>query len=183
MKKHLLFLGPPGAGKGTQASLISELNSYLHLSTGELLRQEVKMNTNLGVQVKEIINSGELVDDSLVLEIVKKNLISNNKGWILDGYPRNLSQANSLNTVLNELNQSLEIVFYLDLNEDILVERLLKRGRTDDNEKTIRTRLEIYKETTRPLINFYESQNILEYIEGNRDLKIISDDIRQKMAL
>ena len=183
MKNHLLFLGPPGAGKGTQASLISELNSYLHLSTGELLRKEVDLNTNLGIQVKEIINSGKLVDDELVLAIVRKNLVLNKKGWILDGYPRNLSQANTLNTVLNELNQPLEIVFYLNLDEEILVERLLKRGRDDDNEKTIRTRLEIYKETTKPLINYYENQNILEYIEGDRDLKIISDDIRQKMAL
>ena len=183
MKKHLLFLGPPGAGKGTQASVISNENSYLHLSTGELLRQEVEMQTILGTKVKEIINSGKLVDDELVLAIVKKNLESNKKGWILDGYPRNISQANSLNLVLGELNQSLEIVFYLNLDEEILVERLLNRGRKDDNEKTIRTRLKIYKETTKPLISYYQSQNILEYVEGDRDLKIISDEIRQKMTL
>jgi len=183
MKKHLLFLGPPGAGKGTQATLISQLQSYLHLSTGELLRQEVEMKTSLGLKVKEIINSGKLVDDELVLAIVKKKLKLNQSGWILDGYPRNLSQANSLNTVLTELKQPLEIVFYLNLDEERLVERLLKRGRTDDNEKTIRTRLEIYKETTQPLIGYYESQNILVNIEGDRDLKLISDDIKQKMAI
>tara|TARA_Y100001978_G_scaffold45998_1_gene41028 strand:- start:1102 stop:1653 length:552 start_codon:yes stop_codon:yes gene_type:complete len=183
MKQHLLFLGPPGAGKGTQANLISEIYTYLHLSTGELLRQEVEMQSNLGLQVKEIINSGKLVNDELVLEIVKKNLLLNKKGWILDGYPRNLSQANSLNIVLTELNQPLETVFYLNLDEEILVERLLKRGRADDNEKTIRTRLAIYKETTAPLIDFYKNQNILEYIDGDRDLKIISNDIKQKMAL
>ena len=183
MKKHLLFLGPPGAGKGTQANLISELNSYLHLSTGALLRKEIDMKTNLGNQVKETINSGKLVDDELVLAIVKKNLDLNKRGWILDGYPRNLSQANSLNLVLNEINKPLEMVFYLNLNEEILVKRLLNRGRADDNEKTIRTRLEIYKETTQPLIKYYENQNILEYIEGDRDLNIISDDIKQKMAL
>tara|TARA_Y100000589_G_scaffold200636_1_gene189288 strand:- start:743 stop:1294 length:552 start_codon:yes stop_codon:yes gene_type:complete len=183
MKQHLLFLGPPGAGKGTQANLISEIYTYLHLSTGELLRQEVEMQSNLGLQVKEIINSGKLVNDELVLEIVKKNLLLNKKGWILDGYPRNLSQANSLNIVLTELNQPLETVFYLNLDEEILVERLLKRGRADDNEKTIRTRLAIYKETTEPLIDFYKNQNILEYIDGDRDLKIISNDIKQKMAL
>ena len=183
MKKHLLFLGPPGAGKGTQAALISELNSYLHLSTGELLRKEVERETDLGLKVKEIINSGKLVDDELVLAIVKKNLYSNTKGWILDGYPRNLSQANSLSDVLDELNQSLEIVFYLNLDEEILVERLLKRGRKDDNEQTIKTRLEIYQETTKPLINYYQNLNILEYIDGNRDLTIISEDIKQKMAI
>ena len=182
MKKHLLFLGPPGAGKGTQAALLSEINSYFHLSTGELLRKEVDAQTSLGIQVKEIINSGQLVNDQLVLEIVKKNIVSNDKGWILDGYPRNLSQADSLNKVLLQLNQPLEMVFYLFVEEETLVKRLLKRGRPDDNEKTIRTRLKIYKETTEPLIEYYEKNKILEYIQGDRDLKIISDDIKQKMV-
>ena len=182
MKKYLLFLGPPGAGKGTQAGLISESSQYLHLSTGELLRKEVELKTNLGIQVKEIINSGKLVKDELVLEIVRKNLLKKNKGWILDGYPRNISQANSLNKVLEDINQVLEMVFYLDVNEEILVKRLLKRGRADDNENTIRTRLSIYQETTEPLIDFYREKNILEYIDGDRELKIISDEIKQKMA-
>ena len=105
MKKHLLFLGPPGAGKGTQASFISESNDYLHLSTGELLRYEVDKKTILGIQIKEIINSGNLVDDEIVLEIVKQNLALSKQGWILDGYPRNISQADSLTKVLDELNQ------------------------------------------------------------------------------
>jgi len=182
MKKYLLFLGPPGAGKGTQAGLMSEASKYLHLSTGELLRKEVDMKTNLGIQVKEIINSGNLVKDELVLEIVRKNLLKKNKGWILDGYPRNISQANSLNKVLDDINQPLEMVFYLDVNEEILVKRLLNRGRTDDNEDIIRTRLSIYKETTEPLIDFYRDKNILKYINGDRELKIISDEIKQKMA-
>ena len=182
MKKYLLFLGPPGAGKGTQAGLMSESSQYLHLSTGELLRKEVDLQTNLGNQVKEIINSGKLVEDELVLEIVKKNLLGKNKGWILDGFPRNISQANSLNQVLENINQALEMVFYLDVNEDILVKRLLGRGRTDDNEDSIRTRLNIYKETTEPLIDFYKERNILEKIDGDRELKIISDEIKQKMA-
>ena len=182
MKKYLLFLGPPGAGKGTQASLISESNSYLHLSTGELLRNEVEKKTNLGIQIKEIINSGKLVDDKLVLEIVKQNLALSNGGWILDGYPRNISQADSLTKVLVELNQPLEKVFYLNLDEETLVKRLINRGRTDDNEKIIRTRLDIYNETTQPLIGYYKNLNILEYIDGDRDLKTISDDIKQKMA-
>ena len=182
MKKYLLFLGPPGAGKGTQAGLISQSSQYLHLSTGELLRKEVDLKTNLGIQVKEIINSGKLVEDELVLEIVRKNLLKKNKGWILDGYPRNISQANSLNKVLEDINQVLEMVFYLDVNEEILVKRLLNRGRADDNENTIRTRLSIYKETTEPLIDFYRNKNILKYIDGDRELKIISDEIKQKMA-
>ena len=182
MKKHLLFLGAPGAGKGTQAELLSQTNSYLHLSTGELLRKEIEMNTILGREVKDIINKGELVSDELVLKIVKQNLNKDNKGWILDGYPRNLSQAHSLNEVLIEINQPLEVVFYLDIPEEVLVKRLLLRGRKDDNEETIRTRVEIYKKTTEPLIKYFRDLSLLEYIDANRDLNIISSDIKQKMA-
>ena len=182
MKKHLLFLGAPGAGKGTQAELLSKTNSYLHLSTGELLRKEIETGTDLGQKVKDIINKGELVNDQLVLEIVKKNLDKNNKGWILDGYPRNLSQVNSLNEVLIQINQPLELVFYLDIPEDVLIERLLLRGRKDDNEDTIKTRLKIYKKTTEPLVQYFRDLSLLEYIDANRDLKTISDEIIQKMA-
>jgi adenylate kinase len=182
MKKHLLFLGAPGAGKGTQADLISRTNSYLHLSTGELLRKEIEMNTILGIEVKDIINRGELVSDELVLKIVKQNLVKDNKGWILDGFPRNLSQANSLNEVLIEINQPLEVVFYLDIPEEVLIKRLLLRGRKDDSEETIRTRVKIYKETTEPLIKYFKDLLLLEYIDADRDLKTISSEIKQKMA-
>ena len=182
MKKHLLFLGAPGAGKGTQAELLSKTNYYLHLSTGELLRKEIEMNTTLGREVKDIINRGELVSDSLVLKIVKQNLNKDNKGWILDGYPRNLSQANSLHNVLNEINQPLEVVFYLEIPEEVLIERLLLRGRKDDTEETIRTRVNIFRKTTEPLIQYYEDLSLLEYIDADRDLKTISSDIKQKMA-
>ena len=182
MKKHLLFLGPPGAGKGTQAAFLSEANSYLHLSTGELLRKEIELHTDLGRKVKDIMNKGELVSDQMVLEIVKKNLEKDNKGWILDGYPRNLSQVNSLNDVLLNINQPLEIVFYLDIPEEVLIKRLLMRGRKDDNEESIKTRLKIYKETTKPLIEYYEKLSLLKYINADGDLKTISAEIKQKMA-
>ena len=182
MIKDLVFLGAPGAGKGTQAELLCQSYSYLHLSTGELLRKEIEMNSILGRQVKDIINRGELVSDDLVLKIVKENLGNDNKGWILDGYPRNLSQANALNKVLGEINQPLEVVFYLDIPEEVLVKRLLLRGRKDDTEETIRTRVDIYKKTTEPLIQFFKDLSLLEYIDADRDLKTISFDIKQKMA-
>ena len=182
MKKHLLFLGAPGAGKGTQAELLSQSTSYLHLSTGELLRNEVELGTDLGKQVKDIMNKGKLVSDQLVLEIVKRNLKKSNKGWILDGYPRNLLQVESLNEVLKNLNQPLEMVFYLDIPDEVLIKRLLMRGRKDDIEGTIKRRLKIYKETTEPLIEHYKKLSLLEYINANSDLKTISADIKQKMA-
>jgi len=182
MKKHLLFLGAPGAGKGTQSELLSQIYSYMHLSTGELLRKEIEMNTILGRQVKDIINKGELVSDELVLKIVRQNLEKENKGWILDGYPRNLSQANSLNEVLIEINQPLEVVFYLDIPEEVLIKRLLLRGRKDDTEVTIKTRVNIYKKTTAPLIQYFKDLSLLESIDADRDLKTISADIKQKMA-
>ena len=182
MKKYVLFLGPPGAGKGTQAALLSKANSFLHLSTGELLRKEIDLNTNLGKQVKDIMNKGELVSDQLVLEIVKKNLDKDNKGWILDGYPRNLSQVDSLNDVLVNINQPLQIVFYLDIPDEVLIQRLLMRGRKDDNEETIKTRLKIYKETTEPLIEYYKKLSLLVDINADGDLKTVSYDIKQKMV-
>ena len=182
MKKHLLFLGAPGAGKGTQAELLSKTNSYMHLSTGELLRKEIAMNTILGKQVKDIIHSGELVSDELVLEIVRKNLKKDNQGWILDGYPRNLSQVDSLNEVLVEIDQPLEVVFYLDIPEEVLIKRLILRGRKDDTEETIRTRVKIYKETTEPLIEYFKDLSLLEYIDADRDLQTISSEIKRKMA-
>ena len=154
----------------------------MHLSTGELLRKEIEMNTILGRQVKDIINRGELVSDELVLEIVKQNLNKDNKGWILDGYPRNLSQADSLNKVLIEINQPLDLVFYLDIPEEVLIKRLLLRGRKDDTEDTIRTRVNIYKKTTEPLIQYFKDLSLLKYIDADRDLKTISSEIKQKMA-
>ena len=182
MKKHILFLGAPGAGKGTQAEILSKKNSYLHLSTGELLRKEIEMNTDLGLKVKGVMNQGELVSDALVLEIVKNNLEKNNEGWILDGYPRNLSQANSLNEVLSKINQPLEVVFFLDIPEEVLIKRLLLRGRKDDNENTIKTRLKVFKQTTEPLIEYFKELSLIEYINADRDLKTISANIAQKMA-
>ena len=140
------------------------------------------MDTILGKQVKDIINRGELVKDELVLKIVRQNLDKDNNGWILDGYPRNLSQANSLNEVLIEINQPLEVVFYLDIPEEVLIKRLLLRGRKDDTEETIRTRVSIYKKTTEPLIQYYKDLSLLEYIDADRDLKTISSDIKLKMA-
>ena len=179
---NLVIFGPPGAGKGTQSGYIAKKFKLYQLSTGELLRNEIEIDSILGRQVKDIINRGELVNDELVLKIVRQNLDKDNNGWILDGYPRNLSQASSLNKVLIEINQPLELVFYLDIPEEVLIKRLLLRGRKDDTEETIRTRVDIYKKTTEPLIQYYKDLSLLEYIDADRDFKTISTDIKLKMA-
>jgi len=182
MKKKLLFLGPPGAGKGTQANLFCKKYGLDHLSTGDLLRDEVSSCSVLGMKAAEIMNKGELVSDELVLSIVEGRLVNINKGWLLDGFPRNVNQANSLKKLLDKINQPLEVVFYLDIPEEVLIKRLLLRGRKDDNEETIRTRVNIYKKTTEPLIEYFKDLSLLEYIDADRDLKTISSDIKQKMA-
>ena len=156
MKKKLLFLGPPGAGKGTQANIFCKKYGLVHLSTGDLLRDEVSSGSVLGLKAAEIMNKGELVSDELVLSIVEGRLVNINEGWLLDGFPRNINQANSLKNLLEKIKQPLEGVILIKVNDDYLIKRLLERGRQDDNEQVITNRLNIYlslihiSEPTRP---------------------------------
>ncbi len=179
MKKRLLFLGPPGAGKGTQASRISTKYNLLHLSTGDLLRSEVKEGTELGKEAAILMDKGELVSDKLVLSIVEKKIISPNQGWLLDGFPRNLSQANSLESLLKKLSQPIELVLLLEVSDQLLIERLLARGRSDDNEETIANRLEIYREKTTPLIEHYSRLDLLHSINGDGGINQIEAAIEE----
>ena len=166
MKKRLLFIGPPGAGKGTQAQLICKKYDLNHLSTGDLLRAEVKNGSPLGKQAELIMNKGELVSDQLVLSIVEKQLESHNSGWLLDGFPRTVIQAQSLELLLNKIAQPIQLVVLLEVLDKVLIERLLERGRVDDNEKVIRHRLQVYRQKTAPLIDFYKQKGLLSSIEG-----------------
>ena len=182
MKKRLLFLGPPGAGKGTQAKLLCNEKGLLHLSTGDLLREEVSQATDLGRQASEIMNKGELVSDSLVLTIVQKKLGNAQNGWLLDGFPRNISQAIALNEFLIKINQPIETVISLEINDEILVNRLLSRGREDDNESVIRHRLEVYRDKTAPLIDHYNSQGILQIVKGDLLVEEVFNLIKEKLV-
>lgn len=140
------FLGPPGAGKGTQASLLCESHGLRHLSTGDLLRSEVAAASELGKEAEAVMNRGELVSDSLVLAIVKAQLNSlTNQGWLLDGFPRNVAQAEALDPLLTELNQPIQAVLLLELDDGVLMERMLMRGRDDDNKSVILNRLDVYR--------------------------------------
>ena len=182
MKKKLLFLGPPGAGKGTQATLFCKKYRLDHLSTGDLLRDEVSSGSVLGLKAAEIMNKGELVSDELVLSIVERRLAKINEGWLLDGFPRNVNQAHSLKQLLEKINQPLEGVILIKVPDDYLIKRLLERGRQDDNEQVIINRLNIYKEKTSPLIDLYKKQGILEEIEGNADIDVVFSCIEKALG-
>ncbi len=166
MKQRLLFLGPPGAGKGTQAQLLAQSQGLLHLSTGDLLRAEVKAGSELGREAEAVMARGELVSDELVLAIVRSRLQQCSGGWLLDGFPRNLSQAEALDALLLELGQPIELVVLMELDDALLIQRLLSRGRSDDNEEVIRHRLTVYREQTTPLISHYRDLGLLQAVEA-----------------
>ncbi len=182
MKKKLLFVGPPGAGKGTQANLFCSKYGLDHLSTGDLLREEVSSGSLLGLKASEVMNKGELVSDELVLSIVEGRLVKIKKGWLLDGFPRNVNQAHSLKKLLEKINQPLEAVISIKIADDYLIKRLLSRGRQDDNEEVIANRLKIYREKTSPLIDLYSKQGILEEIDGNADIDVVFSCIEKALG-
>ncbi|MEB3184851.1 MAG: adenylate kinase [Cyanobacteriota bacterium] len=177
MKQRLLFLGPPGAGKGTQAVSLAEQRGLLHLSTGDLLRAEVAAGSELGKEAEAVMARGELVSDALVLAIVRGRLTSHHGGWLLDGFPRNLAQAEALDGLLAELNQQIELVVLLEVDDAVLIQRLLSRGRADDNEDVIRHRLKVYRQQTSPLIEHYRSQGVLQAVEAAGTVEAIAERI------
>jgi adenylate kinase len=181
MKQRLLFLGPPGAGKGTQAQHLAESRGLLHLSTGDLLRGEVAAGTPLGQEAEAVMARGELVSDALVLAIVRSRLKQQAQagggGWLLDGFPRNVAQADALAALLEELGQQIELVVLMELDDAVLVQRLLARGRADDNESVIRHRLEVYRQQTEPLIAYYRERDLLAPVEAAGSVDAIAERI------
>ncbi len=181
MKQRLLFLGPPGAGKGTQAQQLATGRNLLHLSTGDLLRAEVAAGSALGQEAEAVMARGELVSDALVLAIVRSRLEaqaqSGGGGWLLDGFPRNIAQAEALGQLLDELQQPIERVVLMELDDALLIQRLLGRGRADDNEAVIRHRLEVYREQTAPLIRYYQDRGLLQAVDANGTVDVIAERI------
>jgi adenylate kinase len=164
MGRRLLFLGPPGAGKGTQAMRLARAIGVPHVSTGAMLRQAVGEGTELGRKAEAIMTAGDLVPDELMIAMVAERLGRDDAscGYLLDGFPRNLHQAEALDDAMGE--GALEAVVLLEVAEDELVERLLNRarqeGRADDNEDTIRRRLEVYRQETEPLVAYYPAHQV-----------------------
>lgn len=164
MGRRLLFLGPPGAGKGTQAKMTTVALGIPHVSTGVMLREETASGTELGVRAAAIMEAGDLVPDDLVVTMVEQRLARDDcaHGYLLDGFPRNAIQAAALDEAMGA--RSVQLVLYLDVPEEELVDRLLKRaseeGRADDTEQAIRRRLEVYRKETEPLLAYYPGNGI-----------------------
>jgi len=169
---NLILFGPPGSGKGTQSIKIAEKYGLEHISTGEIFRYEIKHKTEIGLKVKNVIESGELVTDELLLEVLQNELKKHKdiKGFIFDGYPRTLVQAGHLDDLMEEMNMKISYVISLDVHDDELISRLLLRAketnRTDDTEEVIKQRLVVYNNQTKPLIDYYSKQGKLLTVPG-----------------
>ncbi|TYB31322.1 MAG: adenylate kinase [Candidatus Mcinerneyibacterium aminivorans] len=210
-KMRLVFLGPPGAGKGTQAELLKKRYDYNHISTGEVLRQEIQKNTDLGKEVESYVNKGELAPDEIVTKIIKKWLksLNNKKGIVLDGFPRNLTQAEYL-----EEDFSVDYVLYFDLEENEIVERLSNRlycpqcekfynlkynppqndnicdkcekeliKRKDDTPEAIKKRLAVYNKNTHPLVKHYEEKGSLIHIDASKEIDKVFEQVLERIGL
>jgi adenylate kinase len=170
--RRLLLLGPPGSGKGTQAQRLSKRLGVPQVSTGDMLRAAVAAGTPVGVEAKRFMDAGELVPDEVVIGVARERLAEADcrEGFILDGFPRTVAQAEALEEILDELGCSLESCIALDVDEDALVERILRRaqieGRSDDTEQTVRTRMREYGEKTAALVDYYRRLGLLVELDG-----------------
>jgi adenylate kinase len=175
----LVVFGAPGVGKGTQAELLSERKGIPHLSTGAALRQAIQDGTELGKTAKQFVESGRLVPDEIVTGIVRETLAHEEykNGCILDGFPRTMAQAETLDAILKEQGREVACVLNVDVENDEIVQRMLKRGRQDDTEEIIRERLNVYTTSTLPLLEYYKKQGKLCKIDGNGNIEEVYERI------
>lgn len=190
---RLLLIGAPGSGKGTQATRLAEHFGLTHISSGDLLRQHVEEGTPLGKEVQQFVTRGDLVPDTLLMDVLRKPVVAASKsgGYILDGFPRTVEQAQIAYAVAKDLGVEAQVAVHLDVARDELVRRLLARGRgSDDTEDVIEHRLEVYMEHTVPMLDYYELREELVRVDGARTPDEVSwalvsqlEQIRRKLAL
>ena len=184
---NVLLLGPQGSGKGTQAKRIAEEYGVPHISSGEMLRAAIASGTPLGDKLKPIVESGQLVSDELMIELIRDRLDAPDTvpGFILDGFPRTWAQAEALDTLLKEIGRELDVVFELQVPDEISIDRLLKRaveeGRSDDTPEVIAERLETYHRETAPLVEHYRTRGNLVGIHGDRPVDEVFSEIQEAL--
>ncbi len=185
--RRLLLLGPPGAGKGTQAERLVESLGIPQISTGDMLRAAVAEGSEVGRRAKEIMDRGELVSDEIVVGVARERLAQKDasEGFILDGFPRTTAQAEALDAILADMGLTLQRCVALVVDEEAVVERLLKRaqleGRSDDNEETIRNRMRVYREQTEPLVAYYRERGSLREVDGMGSVDQVAKRIREAL--
>jgi adenylate kinase len=181
--KFIILVGPPGAGKGTQAKLLEEALGLPQVSTGDLFRLNLKNETELGKLAKTYMDRGELVPDEVTVAMVADRLAKDDcaGGAILDGFPRTIAQAEALDKLLARLGEKINVVPSIVVDRDVLVERLLNRalleGRADDNEETIRTRMKVYEDQTKPLLDYYGQKGLLAPVNGQQTIEDVQKDL------
>ena len=178
----LIFLGPPGSGKGTQAELLTEKLNLSHISIGDLLRENITNNTELGKLASSYVKSGELVPDDLIIDLMDSYITNvKNKseisGIILDGFPRTINQAIALENKIKQLDVSIKTVLNLDISDQKILNRLAGRGRADDKPELINNRLKVYRNQTEPLLKFYSDRSLLDSINGDQAEEDVSKAI------
>ncbi len=186
--KRVLLLGPPGAGKGTQARALAAELGVPQIATGDMLREAVAAGSEVGLRARAFMERGELVPDEVVIGVARERLAADDarEGFILDGFPRTTAQARALDGILDELGVGLERVVALEVDEEELVGRLLRRaqieGRSDDNERTIRNRMRVYREETQPLIDYYRERSILRSVQGSGAIEEVGRRLREALC-
>ena len=179
---RVIMLAPPGAGKGTQGERISARYQVPHISSGEIFREETARQTPLGKQLSGYLDRGDLVPDDLVLSVIRDRVVAaarENGGYVLDGFPRNLAQAEAAAGIGRETHTSAQAVVYLDAPADVLIGRLTGRGeaRADDSEAVARHRLAVYSEHTKPLVDYYASRGVLVKVDASEPVDAVSQQI------